>query len=127
MQWIRRNNRFGAWAGLFALGLQLVLSFGHIHLADIQGSSATIVALTQGANGGAHSKLPAQGDHKGAGHDLCPICAAVSLTSNSVLPTVAPLPAPIDSLYEWILEHFSQHISLGIHFNFQARGPPLSI
>jgi len=35
MRWVRGHRRVGACVALFALALQLVLSFGHIHLADI--------------------------------------------------------------------------------------------
>ena len=35
MVWVRGNRRVGAWLGLLALALQLVLSFGHIHLGDL--------------------------------------------------------------------------------------------
>ena len=31
MHWVRANRRIGAWVALFALSLQLVLSFGHVH------------------------------------------------------------------------------------------------
>ena len=36
MYWVRSNRRFGSWAALFALAIQLVLSFGHIHIEDTQ-------------------------------------------------------------------------------------------
>ena len=39
MQWIRKNRSVGSLAALFALSIQLVLSFGHIHPEDIRGTS----------------------------------------------------------------------------------------
>ena len=51
MHWIRKNSRFGSWAAVFALALQLVLSFGHIHAEDFQDSI--------GSNGvRRHSQIP---------------------------------------------------------------------
>ena len=35
MGWVRRYARFGSWLALAALALQLVLSFGHIHLDGV--------------------------------------------------------------------------------------------
>ena len=49
MHWVRSNRRFGSWAALFALAIQLVLSFGHIHLEDFQGSSAAVALAVAGA------------------------------------------------------------------------------
>ena len=49
MHWIRKNRRFGSWAAVFALTIQLVLSFGHIHPEDFQGSP-TLTASSSQAN-----------------------------------------------------------------------------
>src|SRR5690349_24567587 len=40
MFWFRFHPRFCSWVALFALAIQLVLSFGHIHLDDVRGQSA---------------------------------------------------------------------------------------
>src|SRR3981189_1978958 len=50
MIWVRGNRRIGAWLGLLALALQLILSFGHIHLSDIaipQAAAADAAAAPQ--------------------------------------------------------------------------------
>ena len=39
MQWFRANLRVGARIGLFALTLQIILSFGHVHLGDFRHST----------------------------------------------------------------------------------------
>ena len=73
MFWVRSNRRFGSWAALFALAIQLVLSFGHIHLEGIQGSSAAVAPQSQ-----AQPNAPADDDgDRGFGpHHFCAICAA---------------------------------------------------
>ena len=58
MHWVRSNRYFGSWAALFALAIQLVLSFGHIHFEDIQGSSAIVAAQSQ-----AQPNAPADDDN----------------------------------------------------------------
>ena len=73
MHWVRKNCRLGSWAALFALCIQLALSFGHIHLEDIQASPTTAAAQLQDQAGG-----PADDDHGKPEHDFCAICAALS-------------------------------------------------
>jgi hypothetical protein len=62
-----------------------------------------------------------------AGHDFCAICAALSLTSNSVLPAVSLLTTPVDHPHEWAADFRTAQVSFGLHFHFQARAPPHTI
>jgi hypothetical protein len=122
MYWVRSNSRFGSWAALFALAIQLVLSFGHIHLEGIQGPSAVITASSQAQP----NNTP--GDDRGTGgHDFCAICAALNLTSSSILPTVALPATPVDQPYKWVADVHPPQVSYRVHFPFQARAPPHSI
>ena len=121
MNWVRSNSRFGSWAALFALAIQLVLSFGHIHLKDIQGSSAVVVAPS-----GAQPTTPADDDRR-AGRDVCAICASLNLTSSSILPTVVLPSTPVDQPHRWIADFHLTQVSYEVHFLFQARAPPHSI
>ena len=118
MYWIRKNCRFGAWAAVFALALQLVLSFGHIHLD--QGSSTLTAAASP-----LQPNTP--DDDRGPGHDFCAICAALNLTSSSVLPAVAVLATPVDQPYSWAAVLRPADVSYRVHFIFQARAPPYSV
>jgi hypothetical protein len=122
MYWARSNRRFGSWAALFALTIQLVLSFGHIHLQDIQVSSAAIAAPSQ-----AQPDTPADDDRGTGGHDFCAICATLNLTSSSILPTVSLPATPVDQPHRWIAEFQPTQVSYRVHFLFQARAPPHSI
>jgi hypothetical protein len=121
MHWIRRNSRFGFWAAIFALAIQLILSFGHIHLADLQGSSAAIASSSQ-----LQSSTSDDEDH-GAGHNLCAICVALNLTSSSLLPAVALLATPVDHAHRWVADLQPVQISHRVHFLFQPRAPPHSV
>jgi hypothetical protein len=118
----RNNNRFGSWLALFAIAIQLVLSFGHIHLEDIRGSSPVIAAPSQ-----TQPSAPVDDDRGSAGHDFCAICASLNLTSSSVLPTVVSPAVPIYHPHAWIADVQPTQISYNIHFLFQARAPPHSI
>ena len=127
MQWVRRNKRFGSWAALFALTIQLMLSFAHLHPEGIQGSSVAIAAPLQAQASGGSGGTPSGDGHGSGGHDFCAICVALTLTSNSVLPTVSLLAIPVDRPHEWFADFRTAQVSFGLHSNFQARAPPRSI
>jgi hypothetical protein len=122
MHWIRRNRGLGSWAALFALTIQLYLSFGHIHLEVLQTSSTAIAASSQ-----IQPNNPAGDDEGPAGHDFCAICAALSLTASSTLPTVALLAIPVDHPHPWAVDLRTAQHPYNVHFPFRARAPPLSI
>jgi hypothetical protein len=121
MHWIRRNSRFGSGAAIFALAIQLVLSFGHIHFVGIQGSSAVSASSSQ-----PQPNTP-DDDDRGTGPDFCAICVALSLTSSSVLPTVALPAIPVDQPYTWVADLRPAQVSYSVRFHFQPRAPPHSI
>jgi hypothetical protein len=117
---------FTTWLALFALGLQMILSFGHVHLEEIARTDEARVALA--AAGHASQSLLAQ--HPGAGDDdddaYCPICASVYLTANSFIPA-----APVLSLASasTAVEHFRRHAPVFFaprRLAFQSRAPPLA-
>jgi hypothetical protein len=122
MHWIRRNSRFGSGAAIFALAIQLILSFAHIHLKDIQGSSAVIASSSQ-----LQPNIPENDDGGTTGHVFCAICLALNLTSSSVLPTVALLATPFDHPHRWVADLHPAQVSYRVHFLFQPRAPPHSI
>jgi hypothetical protein len=122
MHWMRRNSGLGSWAALFALTIQLYLSFGHIHLEDLQVSSTAIAASSQ-----TQPDNPTDDDHGPAGHDFCAICAALSLTASSALPTVAALAVPVNHPHAWAVDVRTTQLHYNVHFPFQARAPPRSI
>ena len=121
MRWIRKNSRFGSWAAVFALTIQLVLSFGHIHLEDFQGSPALTASSSQA------NPAPADDEDRGRGPHFCAICAALNLTASSVLPTVELPATPVDHPYKWIVDVRPVQVSYRVLFPFQARAPPYSI
>jgi hypothetical protein len=123
MYWIRRHRRFGSWAALFALTVQLVLSFGHIHLENYQAASPVVAAALQ-----VQPASPTDEDGGPAGHrDFCAICAALNLTSSSVLPTIALPVSPDDQPYKWLAYLRPAQFSRSVHFLFQPRAPPYSV
>jgi Protein of unknown function (DUF2946) len=94
MRALRSLRRFGAGLGLFALLLQLTLSFAHIHADDLLGASAAGISQTVGgkalADRGQDRHAP------GAPHDDCRICAVMHLAGTIVLPDPPALAVPTE-------------------------------
>ena len=121
MRWIRLNRRIGAWAALFALAVQITLSFGHVHLGKTVSTRLPgHAAQWQAADGNAPSR---PGPHSDA-NDFCAICATIAMVASSALPTPALLPAPVATPYSWAREFASALPAREAHAFFQARAPP---
>ena len=117
MVWVRGNRRVGAWLGLLALALQLVLSFGHIHLSDFAIPQAAAAAPNPGTPSNRHHGTP----------DICAICVALNLTASSVAPTAASLVLPFVFAQAWLRDFEAALLSSEPHLFFQARAPPVLI
>src|SRR5262249_8017215 len=120
MEWVHRNRQSGTSLALAALVLQIVLSFGHVHLStasDVSLSATTHrVPLTQ-----VQSQPPAQnpGDD-----DYCAICASMFLVSTSFTP--APPVLPVPAIFQR-MENFcdnARDVAEPRHPAFQSRAPP---
>jgi hypothetical protein len=123
MRWVRTNRRCGSWLALAAMALQLVLSFGHLHLDKF--ALGSVAATAAHAKATASKTSPAQHPANDA-DDYCAICATIHLTTGSFLPEVPPLPVPFISQ---AIEHFDHTTSLFIprpQTAFQSRAPPLA-
>jgi hypothetical protein len=121
MRWFRTHIGLGSRLALFALAVQLVLSFGHVHVGKIASASqgATSLAQAPDRHGG-----PGPKPHKGV-DDFCAICAAASLLATSVLPTASSLLPPVATQHRWLTEFASARISSSPFVLFQARAPPV--
>jgi hypothetical protein len=125
MGWFRANRCRVAWLGLFALGCQLALAFGHVHLGKSGGVSdpfaiaANIDASSIDASHSAPSKKPT-----GPADIFCAVCAGISLAGTLVAPAspaVVPPISPVQPL-RWSLAAIDP--ASFDHLLFDARGPP---
>jgi Protein of unknown function (DUF2946) len=121
MRWVRRNNRFGSWLALAALALQIVVSFGHVHLDHVARAS-TVVAVT------AAPGTPALPDQQPGNEadDYCAICATIYLAGNSFVPQAPQLVVPFAAQ---TIEHVNRTAAVFIvprRAPFQSRAPPLA-
>jgi hypothetical protein len=93
MGWVHRYRRHGAYLALLALALQIVLSFGHVDLGGIVGSTHPALAGKQNT-AVAQTPQPGPAQTNGADDDYCPICASIFLVSNSFVSESPKLPVP---------------------------------
>ena len=123
MRFVRAHQTSGAWLALAALLVQFVISFAHVHREDVVPVVAENVLnaswLSPALPHDSRSPAPT-GDH-----DLCPICASMTLVDSVVLPLpptvlLATVPRGFGPI-----ERVSILASTDRHRHFQARGPPI--
>ena len=121
----RLMQRIGGRLGLFALWLQLALSFGHIHSSDIfrfghpvaPGLGAAELVAPQGS-------LPAAPGQSATLHQNCAICANMAL-AGSLLPAEPPaLPRPSLTARAPFDGERALALAAPRHLLFQTRAPP---
>jgi hypothetical protein len=119
MRWVRGDRQVGACLALFALAVQLVLSFGHVHLDKLTTASPAVagVSLQQTAN---RDRAP-PAHHDGAND----VCATVALVASSVLPEPAQLTPPVAVPSVWTGDLAAVAPLFDPHVLFQARAPPV--
>lgn len=121
MRWFRTHIDLGSRLALFALAIQLVLSFGHVHLDKRALSSPTISDLQQAAN---RDGAPGPDRHTGA-NDFCAVCATIALVASTVVPAGVQLVPPITSHRAWLSDIATAPPAFNAHLPFQARAPPV--
>ena len=105
------------------MALQLVLSFGHIHLEKLASGSA--IASVAASKAPWSQQNPVQHPANEAG-DYCAVCATIHLASSSFLPDAPLLPVPLASR---VIEHFGYINFIFVspqRAAFQSRAPPLA-
>jgi hypothetical protein len=95
MDWFRSRSKLGAYLALFALALQLVLTFGHVHLDRAAPTSAdrSTVATADAWNAAALTPTDPTDRHDRA-DDRCAICSLIHLAGALVLAEPPSLPLP---------------------------------
>jgi hypothetical protein len=123
MRWYRCHQRFAGFLALFALGVQLAVSFAHVHLEGARPpfDASVLVATPQ-------DRSPAGIPHApGAPHDdYCAVCVAIGLLSTGLIgepPVISPPEpvrfAPSPRVSEYI-------ISVARFHPFRTRAPPVA-
>ena len=147
MKWFRSNVRHGSRLALFALAIQVLLSFGHFHSSSAQAAPALLHASQPGLHdtvtcAAAHLDAWARASHEdafravglktsdhesdGRPTDDCAICAVMALANALVVATPSYLlgPQSASSLYLMTDAEFIAPYSARVAF--QSRAPPIS-
>jgi hypothetical protein len=137
MKWFRSNIKSGARLALFALFVQLALSFGHFHVSAAPSSARMAqpaqadIALVEAGQpdvGGQATPQQAPAKHDGDQRlpDACAICAVMAMASTVTFasPPILLLPEAIELLYRSTGAEFIHLKSAGTAF--QPRAPPAS-
>jgi hypothetical protein len=134
MGWVRFHRRYAAWPGLAALALQIVLSFGHVHVGNVHVEPAWRSAI--GAIDKSQPATLARSQHQSPTHDpgrssgdtedYCAICASIFLASTS-LAAQAPL-LPVPSGFERVTLTFGAQAGFDVSRPtfFRSRAPPFA-
>src|SRR5207248_2232335 len=124
MSWLRSRVKQVSCIALFAMALQLALSFGHIHVDHL--SAALGQTSVQPANAGAKLADASAADELPAGAgDECAVCALIALANSLILPLPAPLPVPTHYAMARRAPALVSHVAQITLRPFQARAPPL--
>ncbi len=136
MGWVRLHKRFGAWPGLAAIALQIVLSFGHVHAGNVhvEGLARSVGVALASVLGHSQPAALAEAKHKpaapnpvpssGDDNDYCAICASIFLASTSLAAEAPTLLLPI--AFERVTRTYEAESGFGARRPafFQSRAPP---
>jgi hypothetical protein len=128
MRWVRSRQHFGSWCALFALAIQLVLSFGHVHVPKIGANPApatgVLASLAASVDKAAEPSAPLKQKAPNLADDFCAICSLIHLAS-SILPAAAPgLPLPLLAKEVEVATRLEIARAPVPSLLFQARAPP---
>jgi hypothetical protein len=126
MRYFRSNIRFGAFCALFALAIQLLLSFGHVHAGASARLSASLPLSMAGVNQPTPDDPAVPSKQTGLAGDYCAICAQIEL-AGSLVPATGPVslvPDPISRAHPGTSA--GPALTASSHLFFQARAPPLA-
>jgi hypothetical protein len=122
MRWYRCHQRFAGLLALFALGIQLAVSFAHVHPEGAGPFGVSVLDATS------KDRSPAGIPHAPGAprHDYCAVCVAIGLLSNGLKGeppgVLKPEPvrfAPVSPVSEY-------RISLARFHPFRTRAPPIA-
>jgi hypothetical protein len=118
MDWWRSKRRSGAGLALLALLVQIVLSFGHLHLQDLRAPETVAVAQAAQPDTSQHHPSPALPD------DDCPICMAMHMAAAGVV--AAPPAIAVPTAFSRIdrAAPTAPDVAVARYILFRTRAPP---
>ena len=122
MKWFRSNIKRGSRLALFALAIQLTLSFGHFHGVAAQAASAV-----QSLSDAAQQQPSSNHDSDRQPNDNCAICAVIAMANAVTFATPPLLLLPQQAVEFLYLTTDAEFVDLNsARVAFQPRAPPIS-
>jgi hypothetical protein len=121
MGWINRHRRQGALLPLAALVLQILLSFGHVHLHGVAYSAPAAITLSTALvdkNSRTPAPIPTDTD------DYCAICASIFLASSAFSPAPPQLLVPLNFQRVEHCFNAARPLAESLRLAFRSRAPP---
>jgi hypothetical protein len=120
--WFRSRTRLGGTLALFALALQLLASFGHVHADELTSKPLGIATVLHAGEPQAPTG-DADTDH----HDVyCDICATLHALASAQIAT--PPPLPIRHAFAQVAPQIDEGVVAveARRASFQSRAPPVA-
>ena len=124
MYWFRSTIRPLAQLALFALAVQMVVSFGHMHRDDLGLPPLATVHWKYFPSGAAQVLVGPDRDQYPLSDEYCPICASIALLATGAPPLPPVTVAPPVISHVWLSPTSLYLAATQALFSFQARGPP---
>jgi hypothetical protein len=127
MNWVRSTVRPFARLALFALAVQMVVSFGHMHPDDLGLPSLATAHWAHFPSGATQALTRPTDQHQyPSSDDYCPICASMALLAIGApsLPPVIVAPPQISRVLSSPASLYL--VATQATLSFQARAPPLA-
>jgi hypothetical protein len=129
MRWWRSSQRFGVCLALFALTLQVVASFAHIHPEDFRsapgGSLSGEVSLVLSWTGVSESPADPLNNQGGLPHRDCAVCISIALLGSALKGQPPALSVPANIRLSPTRLASELQFSVVRFYPFRTRAPPV--
>jgi len=131
MHWFRSHSRLSSGLAIFALALQLALSFGHIHLKDIVGTAHASTSIAASAVASLSDEQRARAtptDRTSHEHEdeYCAVYAVKALLGSAQVAEPPPLPLPCLFRFTGLPAGYDANLAELHHGLSRARAPPIA-
>jgi hypothetical protein len=129
MRWCRSRQRFGVYLALFALTLQFITSFAHIHPEGFGsapgGSGSREASLALPRSGASDSPAYPRNDQGGLPHHDCAVCVSIALLGSALKGQPPALAVPTDIHLAPARAASELQFSVVRFHPFRTRAPPI--
>jgi hypothetical protein len=123
MGWVHRHKHRGTVLALFALALQIAVTFGHVHLHGVNSNSHAPIAKQVRLT---HSLPQTPAQTPSDDDDYCAICASIFLASSAFAPAPPQLLVPVNFERVELCFDTASPLADPPRLAFRSRAPPVA-